>query len=389
MPSPLAQTGTSTSRGALVILAVLATAYGLSWMSGILAPLALALFLAVMIDGFARQIRDRARVLPEWSALPLALLLTVGGTLAVVWVVAENGAGFVNELIADAPRLNSVIAKVAGLFHIKVPPTVQSLVNQLNPGKYVGALVGWLQSFGAGTMTVLLYLGFLIASRQGAAKKVGSLFPDPRERRHAEAVFDRIRNGLQSYLWLQTVTGVLIAVGAWAAMALVRLDNAVFWAFLIFVLCYIPVIGGIVGAVLPPLFALVQFTTLWQPIVLFGALQVVMFVVGSVLLPRMQRDSLNIDPVVVLLALAFWGAVWGLPGMFLSTPLTVMAVIILAQFPSSRWLAVLLSGDGEPEGGAEERKPPFAAPKPSPALAAPSAAAESESSHPGAQSAQA
>jgi predicted PurR-regulated permease PerM len=64
----------------------------------------------------------------------------------------------------------------------------------------------------------------------------------------------------------------------------------------------------------------------------------------------MQRDSLNIDPVVVLLSLAIWGAIWGIPGMFLSTPLTVAAITILAQFEGSRWIAILLSGDGEPEG---------------------------------------
>jgi AI-2 transport protein TqsA len=54
--------------------------------------------------------------------------------------------------------------------------------------------------------------------------------------------------------------------------------------------------------------------------------------------------------VAVLLSLAFWGAIWGLPGMFLSTPLTVMAMVVLAQFPGSRWIAVLLSSDGEPLG---------------------------------------
>jgi len=52
--------------------------------------------------------------------------------------------------------------------------------------------------------------------------------------------------------------------------------------------------------------------------------------------------------VVVVLSLAFWGAIWGVPGMFLSTPLTVVAIIILIQFPNTRWLAILLSRDGDP-----------------------------------------
>jgi predicted PurR-regulated permease PerM len=67
----------------------------------------------------------------------------------------------------------------------------------------------------------------------------------------------------------------------------------------------------------------------------------------------MQGDSLNMDPLVVLLSLAFWGALWGLPGMFLSTPLTVLVMIILAQFDGSRWIAVLLSRDGAPESFVE------------------------------------
>jgi AI-2 transport protein TqsA len=72
-----------------------------------------------------------------------------------------------------------------------------------------------------------------------------------------------------------------------------------------------------------------------------------------VIQPRMQGDSLNMDPVVVLLALAFWSLVWGLPGAFLSTPLAVMTMVILAQFEGGRLIAILLSADGDPLGADE------------------------------------
>jgi AI-2 transport protein TqsA len=62
----------------------------------------------------------------------------------------------------------------------------------------------------------------------------------------------------------------------------------------------------------------------------------------------MQGQSLNLDPVVILLALAFWSAMWGLVGAFLSTPLTVVAMAVLAEFEAGRPLAVLLSSDGKP-----------------------------------------
>jgi predicted PurR-regulated permease PerM len=156
---------------------------------------------------------------------------------------------------------------------------------------------------------------------------------------------------------VQTVTGLIIAAASWTVMAAVGLDNAVFWAFLIFIASYIPVIGGLIGILAPPLFALVQFETYWQALTLLIVLQVIQFIVGNVILPRMQGRSLNVDPVVVLLALAFWGAVWGVAGMFLSTPLTVMMMVILAQFPGTRWVAVLLSADGQPDRLRERRSP--------------------------------
>ncbi|OYX91426.1 MAG: hypothetical protein B7Y78_12205, partial [Caulobacter sp. 35-67-4] len=100
-------------------------------------------------------------------------------------------------------------------------------------------------------------------------------------------------------------------------------------------------------------------------IILFVALQAIYFVVGNIVLPRMQSDSLNMDPTVVLLSLAVWGALWGVPGMFLSTPLTVAFMVILAQFDGTRWIAILLSEDGDPQGaGSPPSREPSEAEKP-------------------------
>lgn len=341
-------TNTGVARNAVLVVAVILTGWALLWGATILTPLVLALFLMVMVDGFARLLA-RSPMIPEWAALPVALTLTALGFGLTVYIVVNNAAGFAQELFKDLPRLNAVIAQVGSAFGVHVPPTVQQLIDQINPGKYIGDVARALQAFAGSAALVLIYLGFLIASRQGFEKKVSALFPHYTDRQHATAVFLRVRNGVERYLWIQTVGGGMIAVGAWALMALIGLPNAVFWSFLIFVACYVPVIGGAIGTVLPPLFALVQFPSFWPALLLFIGLEVIMFVVGNVLQPRMQRDSLNIDPVVVLLSLAFWGAIWGIPGMFLSTPLTVTGIIVLAQFEGSRWIAILLSGDGEPE----------------------------------------
>jgi predicted PurR-regulated permease PerM len=353
-----------TGRNALVFLAVIAGAAALYWMRGILTPLAMAVFLAVMIDSFARVLVHRVPRFPKDLALPAAILLSIAMFGLSVWVVTANGASFVGQMRDYAPRLNEVIAKIAALVGVEVAPTIGELIDQLNPSRYAGAAAQSLQNFASNAVLVLIYLGFIIASRRGFSRKIVALYPHHAERDGAMQLFQRIRNGIEQYLWIQTVTGLIIAVAAWLVMMVIGLDNALFWAFLIFIAAYIPILGGAVGCILPPLFALVQFPhTFWPALILFGALEVIYFVVGNVILPRMQGDTLNMDPTVVLLSLAVWGALWGVTGMFLSTPLTVAVMLILAQFDGTRWIAILLSEDGDPSGAALDSPPTGAPPK--------------------------
>jgi AI-2 transport protein TqsA len=346
---PAIQDANKTERTCLVILAVIASGAALFWMADILTPPAMALFLAIVIDSFARVIKRRLPWAPERAAMPVAIAMSVllfGGSL---FVIADNATSFATKLITYTPRLNDLIARVAGFAHMDAVPTIDDLLQRLNPAKYLGDVAKGVQSFASNAIFILIYLGFILASRRGFERKLVGLSKDRAARHEASEAFVRIRDGVEQYLWVQTVTGLMIAVASWIVMAVIGLDNAVFWAFLIFIASYIPIIGGAVGILAPPVFALVQFETYWQAVVLIAVLQSIQFVVGNVVLPRMQGESLNIDPVVVLLSLAFWGAVWGVAGMFLSTPLTVIAMVVCAQFDGARWVAVLLSADGEPD----------------------------------------
>jgi predicted PurR-regulated permease PerM len=347
MPAPIPSS--AVTRNATVVLAVIASGAAAYWLSGILTPLALAVFLAIMIDGFARVLEHRLPGMSRAAALPLALLLSVLLFGGATFMVVARAPAFFSQLLDFAPKLIALIARIAESVRIRVPLTVEELVRQLDPAQYLGQIARDLQSFTSTAAFVLVYLGFILASRRGFERKFVGLFRKHRERAEALAAFLRMRDAVEQYLWVQTLTGLMVAGLSWVAMAAVGLHNAVFWAFLIFLAVYIPVIGGTFAGVAPPLFALMQFDTYWQAIVLLVALQAIGIIVGNVIYPRMQGRSLNIDPIVVLLALAFWGAIWGIAGMFLSTPLTVMIMVILAQFEGTRWVAVLLSADGEPE----------------------------------------
>jgi predicted PurR-regulated permease PerM len=338
-----------TERTCLVILAVVASGAALFWLADILTPPAMALFLAIVIDSFARVIKRRLRWVSDKEAMPVAILVSVLLFGASVFVIADNATSFASKLVGYAPRLNELIARAAGAAHADSVPTIDDLMQRLNPAKYLGDVAKGFQNFASNAVFILIYLGFILASRRGFERKLVGLSSNRAARHEALEAFIRIRDGVEQYLWVQTVTGLMIAICSWGVMAAVGLDNAVFWAFLIFIASYIPIIGGAVGILAPPLFALVQFETYWQAVVLIAVLQSIQFVVGNVVLPRMQGDSLNMDPVVVLLSLAFWGVVWGMAGMFLSTPLTVIAMVVCAQFDGARWVAVLLSADGEPD----------------------------------------
>ena len=344
-------------RNALVILAVIAVGGALYLMADILTPLALAMFLAIMVDSFARRLEHRWPRLPDNVSLgvAIALSLLIFGVTAVV--VAGNAVSFGDKLQAYTVRLNALINQFGGVFRfagVEAPASITELFSKLDPAKYLSQIAGGLRGFGSDSLFVLIYLGFIIAARRGFKRKIVALFPHNAERAEAVEIFNRIRFGVERYLWVQTVTGLMIAGGSWLAMAVMGLDNALFWAFLIFLASYIPIIGGIVGVALPVLFALVQFEWFGWAIVLLAVLQAIQFVVGNIITPRMQGDSLNIDPVVVLLALALWGALWGLSGMFLSTPLAVMTMIILAEFEGSRWIAIMMSANGDPQGVDED-----------------------------------
>jgi len=337
----------SIASNALVVIAVILAGGALRWMGDIITPLLLAIFLAIMVDGFARVIRRRAPFLHPGAATVASLVISSAVLIAAAFVVADNASSFIGNLSVYEPRLDSLIAKLATAMGFKAEK-IDQMLGQLDPTPYLTVAAEAFQGFASTALLVFIYLGFLLVSRRTFERKAVKVFSGREERQEAVRLFLRIRDDIESYLWIQTVLGGVIAVASWAVMMLIGLDDALFWAFLIFVVNYVPIVGAVVAIAAPVLFAMVQFDGLGRAAILLAALFAITFVVGNIMLPRMQGSSLNMDPLVVLISLAFWGALWGLAGAFLSTPLTVLAMIVLAQFEGSRWIAVLLSGDGDP-----------------------------------------
>lgn len=345
LPAPPAQ-GVSFIPVGVAIITVILSAFALWALRHVLTPFILAVFLMLMIGGLEGVLSRRTR-LPHAAILPAAIAVVVTLFALSMWLIATNGVHIVAESSAYATRLDALIKMGADKFGLRATPSIDQLFHQINPGRYVAAVARAVGGVAEKAVLVLIYLGFLLASRAGSGRKLAGLFESSR---HAEALIlmGRIQHGVEGYIWVQTVAGVLIAAGSALIMGAMGLSHVLFWSFLIFLANYIPVIGVALGVLLPTLFGLVELDTLWKPLVIFVGMEAVHFVASHVILPRMQGKNLNIDPLVVLLSLAFWGVIFGVAGAFLSTPLTVIVMAVCAEFPATRGIAVLLSSDGRP-----------------------------------------
>ena len=331
--------------GIATIVVILST-FAMWALRHVLTPFILAVFLFLVIGGLERALTERTR-LPDKAILPAAITVVVTLFGLSIWLIAENGAQIVKESGSYAMRLDVLIKMGADRLGLQAAPTIDQLFHQLNPGHYVAGIAAAVGGVAEKAVLVLIYLGFLLASRPGFGRKLVELF---QEGRHAEAVLvmGRIQHGVEGYIWLQTLVGVMVAAGSALIMWGMGLSHALFWAFLIFLTNYIPVIGVAIAVMLPTMFGLIELDAIWKPLVIFVAMEVVHFVAAHVVMPRMQGESLNIDPLVVLLSLAFWAVIFGLAGAFLSTPLTVIVMVICAEFPATRGIAILLSANGRP-----------------------------------------
>ena len=333
-------------RNAGVFMAIVVGGFTVKVLNGILTPLIVALFMLLLIDGVSRDMERRFPGWPHWLRTALGVTGTVAGFTGVVVICVQNGGAFAAQLKVLQPRIDGLLLQATD--SLQIPPmTITDLFRGDNPASAVSRVFGAARGVVSEAVLVMIYLGFLLASRGAFGRKAERLFPGRIDRAHAERVFGRVRYASEQYIVLQTVKAALVAVTAWCLMMLVGVANPLFIAFILFLAAFVPIVGSIAGSALPALIALAQFESPVRPLVLIISLGGAMFLIENVLLPKLQSDRLNLDPVFILLSLGFWGEMLGLPGALLSTPLTVVVMSIAAEFKGARWLAILISKDGE------------------------------------------
>ena len=119
----------------------------------------------------------------------------------------------------------------------------------------------------------------------------------------------------------------------------------VIWGVLTFFGNFIPYLGGLVACGLPAMLAILQINTAWKLVVVLVLLVGLHLLMHYIIEPKLTGKAINLSPLVILASLAFWGSCWGLTGMLLAVPLTVMIKIILENVAFTRPFGRLLSDD--------------------------------------------
>jgi AI-2 transport protein TqsA len=149
---------------------------------------------------------------------------------------------------------------------------------------------------------------------------------------------------LQKYMMVRSVMSLLTGVVVWSFALLAGIELATAWGVIAFVLNYIPFLGPLFATIFPTLFALVQFESWRLAIGVFACLNLIQFLIGSYLEPRMAGAALSISPFIVLLAVFFWSFLWGIAGAFVGVPIVIALLAVCNEHESTRWVAQLLSG---------------------------------------------
>jgi AI-2 transport protein TqsA len=310
--------------------------------SQVFAPLAFALFVIAMVWPMQNWLQAR---MPKLAALAITMIVTVAVCLAfaslAVWGFGRVG----HSLLADAAGYQALYdaavawldghgVSVAGLWaeHFNVGWLLRA-------AQYVTGRVNTTLSF---WLIALVYVVLGLLELDDARRRLEALGNGT-----ARVVLDgsaATAAKLRKYMLVRSLMSVMtgLLVGAFAAATGLRF--AFEWGVIAFALNYVPFIGPLAATLFPTLLAMTQFES-WPAVVgVFVCLNVIQFVIGSYVEPRVAGSMLSISPTLVLFSIFFWTFLWGLFGTFIGVPIALAILTFCAQHPSSRWIADLLGG---------------------------------------------
>lgn len=244
-------------------------------------------------------------------------------------------------------NINSLLDRVNESFNINLQEQFNTAQSGFDYGDILGNIAGSISGVLGDAIIILVYAAFMFSEETSFKNKLTKMFTTADEESRVMKILNKISSSFGDYIRLKTYVSILTGVVGYIFLAIMGVDSPFFWALLMFLLNYIPTIGSLVATVFPAVFSLMQFGEFTPFFIILVGLGVIEWVIGNVVEPKLMGNSLNLSPLVTILALIVWGQVWGITGMLLSTPITVVMVIVFSQFASTKRVAIMLSQNGE------------------------------------------
>ena len=321
-------------RRLLAVVATVAVVWFLRASAPVTLPLAVALVLVVLLDPVRAWL---ARRVPGAVAVAGAFALAVGALGVFGWALGEAASSAVDGFREYRPEAERALARLGGL-------PLAGDIGSGAAGGAAGAAFGGAWRLAGAVVLVYALLALALAEAPEWGRKLGDRFGRPAARTAADAgrrIVSQVQRFVAVQAFTSVATGVLTGLACWA----LGIDLALVWGGLAGVLNFVPTLGSVVGVVPPVAFAALQHGLDWHAPVLLAVLAVVQLGLGAWLDPRLQGRALRLSPLVVLVAIAFWGWLWGIAGAFVAVPVTAAAVVACAEFEPTRWVADLLTRD--------------------------------------------
>ena len=322
--------------------------YLLKELGGLLRPLVLAILLSYGILPIYSKLR---RWLSPTVAIALLATVTIAALYGLTLLVFSN----IVSLRAELPHL---IERAQHLFEQTIttaknwlpswllhassatPETEQDTANRLN------AAMRWIADSAASAvgeaMLVGFYMLFILIEVHRFPSRIREGF-STQSASHLLTIVASINQRIIDYLRVKVVASLCMAIPHGLILWAFGVKFAVTWGLLAFVGNFIPYLGSLAAVTLPVTLAILDLESTTKAVLVTVALLANVFINNNLIEPIWTARAVGLSPLIVLFSLSFWGLSWGLIGMLLAIPLTVVLKIIWENVPITRGLARLMS----------------------------------------------
>lgn len=304
-------------------------------------------FLSRFFKNLLHKVPFLKKQVPNWLVNSFVFILVFIGLSLISSMITTNISALLQNSQVYKANLEKVLDVLNTTFQIDLAAQISSTLDTFDYARILGNIADSLSGALGDFIMIILYAIFIFTEEASLSSKIKKLFNDTHQYERTTSILTKINDATSDYIRLKTYVSLLTGLVGFVFLKIMGVDAAFFWAFLMFSLNYVPTVGSLIATLFPAFFSLVQFGEFTPFVIILVVLGAIEWFIGNVIEPKLMGKSLNLSPLVTVLALIVWGQIWGLTGMLLSTPITVVMLIIFSQFKSTRAAAILLSENGE------------------------------------------